>query len=170
MDRVIVGTQALKAPDWFRTMADLYPDRLILGLDAREGWVATSGWLETSTMEATVLAAQFDDLPLGGVIYTDIARDGMLTGPNLAATAALATQLRAPVIASGGVGTLEDLERLKALPIIGCIVGRAIYDGRFRLSEARQGAGEQASAPATTPPGSSPTPTRHSAPDGLSKS
>jgi len=86
---------------------------------------------------AVTLAEQFDDLPLGGVVYTDIMRDGMLAGPNLAATEALARRLRTPVIASGGVGTLQDVERLAALPIAACIVGRALYEGRFRLGEAR---------------------------------
>jgi phosphoribosylformimino-5-aminoimidazole carboxamide ribotide isomerase len=147
LERVIVGTQALKDPAWFRTMIQSYPGRLLLGLDAREGRVATGGWLEVSSVEATELAEQFDDLPLGGVVYTDIARDGMLGGPNLAATEALAVRLTAPVIASGGVGNLEDLERLAALPIAACIVGRALYDGRFRLSEARERAGDRSVAP-----------------------
>lgn len=142
LDRVIVGTQALKDPAWFRSMAETFPGRLVLGLDAREGRVATEGWLDVSSVEATELADQFDDLPLAAVIYTDIARDGMLSGPNLAATEALARRLKTPVIASGGVGTLEDLARLAALPVAACIVGRALYDGRFRLSEARKLAGD----------------------------
>src|SRR5581483_9656569 len=122
VERVIVGTQALKAPGWFRTMARAYPERLLLGLDARDGRVATGGWLDVSSVEATALAAQFDDLPLGGVVYTDIARDGMLEGPNVAATEALAARLKTPVIASGGVGSLEDVVHLAALPIAACIV------------------------------------------------
>src|SRR3954468_9766296 len=147
LERVIVGTQALKDPAWFRTMAETYPGRLILGLDARDGHVATEGWLDVSTVVATALAEQFDDLPLAALIYTDIARDGMLAGPNLAATEALATRLKTPVLASGGVGTLEDLERLSALPIVACIVGRALYDGRFRFSEARKRAGDLSATP-----------------------
>jgi phosphoribosylformimino-5-aminoimidazole carboxamide ribotide isomerase len=83
---------------------------------------------------------------MAGVVYTDIARDGMLQGPNLAATEALAVRLRTPVIASGGVGSLEDLERLAALPIAACIVGRALYDGRFRFSDARKRAGGRSTA------------------------
>jgi phosphoribosylformimino-5-aminoimidazole carboxamide ribotide isomerase len=142
LERVIVGTQALKDPPWFRAMALKYEGRLILGLDARDGRVATEGWLDVSTVEATTLAEQFDDLPLAGVVYTDIARDGMLDGPNLAATEALAVRLKTPVIASGGVGSLEDLERLAALPIAACIVGRALYEGRFRYHEARKRAGD----------------------------
>ena len=105
------------------------------------------GWLDVSSVVASTLAVQFDDLPLGGVIYTDIARDGMLEGPDLAATEALARRLKTPVIASGGVGSLEDLARLAALPIAACIVGRALYEGRFRLSEARERAGDRSSTP-----------------------
>lgn len=142
LERVIVGTQALKDPAWFRAMVEKYPGRLVLGLDARDGRVATDGWLDVSSVEAADLAGQFDDLPLAAVVYTDIARDGMLAGPNVAATDSLARRLRAPVIASGGVGTLDDLERLAALPVAGCIVGRALYEGRFRLGEARHRAGD----------------------------
>ena len=147
LDRVIVGTQALKDPAWFRAMADRYPGRLVLGLDARDGRVVTEGWLDVSSVEATSLAEQFDDLPLGAVVYTDISRDGMLEGPNLDSTEALARRLKTPVIASGGVGSLQDVARLAELPIAGCIVGRALYDGRFRLSEARERAGERSSTP-----------------------
>ncbi len=88
IERVVVGTQALKDPHWFRTMAETFPERLVLGLDAKDGRVATSGWLDVSTVVATTLAEQFDDLPLAAVVYTDIAKDGMLEGPNLAATEA----------------------------------------------------------------------------------
>jgi phosphoribosylformimino-5-aminoimidazole carboxamide ribotide isomerase len=136
IERVIVGTQALKDPDWFRRLATRHPGRIVLGLDAREGKVATAGWLDVSQVEAVALAEQFDDLPLAAVIYTDIARDGMLGGPNLEATAALASRLKTPVVASGGVSTLEDLERLAATPVSACIVGRALYERRFRLREA----------------------------------
>ena len=137
----------MKDPAWFRSMIRTYPGRLVLGLDARDGRVATGGWLDVSSVEAVELAEQFDDLPLAGVVYTDIARDGMLEGPNVAATEALARRLTAPVIASGGVGSLEDLASLAALPIAACIVGRALYDGRFRLSEARERAGDRSVAP-----------------------
>ena len=142
IERVVVGTQALKHPEWFRRIALTYPNRVVLGLDARDGRVATDGWLDLSSVEAVTLAEQFDDLPLGGVVYTDISRDGMLQGPNLAATEALARRLKTPVIASGGVGSLEDVAHLAALPIVACIVGRALYDGRFRLDEARKRAGD----------------------------
>ena len=129
---MIVGTKALREPAWFAEMAAKYPGRLVLGLDARDGRVATAGWLDVSDVDAVDLALRFDDLPLAGVIYTDIARDGMLEGPNLEATGALARRLKAPVTASGGVARLEDLAALATLPVAACIVGRALYDGRFR--------------------------------------
>jgi phosphoribosylformimino-5-aminoimidazole carboxamide ribotide isomerase len=136
LDHVVVGTQALRDPDWFGRMAEAFPGRLLLGLDARDGRVAAQGWLEVSSVAPLALAREFDPLPLAGIIYTDIARDGTLEGPNLAAIAALAGAVRTPVFASGGVGTLEDLQRLASLPIAGCIVGRALYEGRFSLRSA----------------------------------
>lgn len=136
VERVIVGTQALKDPGWFRAMAGRFPGRLILGLDAREGRVATEGWLNVSSVSAIELAGQFDSLPLAAVVYTDIASDGMLGGVNLEATSALAGRLQAPLIASGGIGTLDDIRAVAKLPIAGCIVGRALYEGRFTLAEA----------------------------------
>ena len=136
LDRVIVGTQALRDPSWFRSMAEKHPGRLVLGLDARDGMVATDGWLETSNVSAADLAAQFDGLPLAAIIYTDIARDGTLEGPNLDATAALCRRVKTPVIASGGVGEIADVDRLATLPVAGCIVGRALYEGKFSLKDA----------------------------------
>jgi phosphoribosylformimino-5-aminoimidazole carboxamide ribotide isomerase len=141
IDRVIVGTQALRDPEWFRAMIESYPERVVLGVDARDGRVAAEGWLEDSDVPAWDLAKQFDGLPLAAVIYTDIAKDGMLEGPNLESTGMLAEQIETPVIASGGVSTLEDLERLSKLPIVGCIIGRALYEGRFALGEALERVG-----------------------------
>ena len=143
LDRVIVGTRALQDPPWFRSMVEKYPGRLTLGLDARDGRVATGGWLDVSHVEATTLALQFDDLPLAAIIYTDIARDGMLEGPNVETTESLARTLKTPVTASGGVGRLEDLARLAEGPVAACIVGRALYEGRFTLREARERAGDR---------------------------
>ncbi len=151
LSRVVVGTQALRDPEWFGVMAETYPGRLILGLDARDGRVATAGWLDVSTVQALTLARQFESLPLAGIIYTDIARDGTLEGPNFDAIAALAGAVRTPVIASGGVGELKDLERLGTLPIAGCIVGRALYEGRFTLSEAIRRAGATSGPTGGTP-------------------
>jgi phosphoribosylformimino-5-aminoimidazole carboxamide ribotide isomerase len=136
VERLVVGTQALKDPEWFERMAETYPDRLFLGLDARDGRVATSGWLNLSSIVAVDLAKQFDHLPLAGIIYTDIARDGTLEGPNFEAIRALCRVVQTAIFASGGVGQLGDLERLAELPIMGCVVGRALYEGRFTLSEA----------------------------------
>jgi phosphoribosylformimino-5-aminoimidazole carboxamide ribotide isomerase len=136
LTRLVVGTQALKEPDWFTRMSQLYPNKLLLGLDARDGKVATEGWLETSSCPATVLAQRFAELPLAGLIYTDISRDGMLTGPNLTAQREMAEAVRLPVIASGGVATLKDIRNLAELPLAGCIVGRSIYEGTLNLAEA----------------------------------
>jgi phosphoribosylformimino-5-aminoimidazole carboxamide ribotide isomerase len=147
LDRVIVGTRALQDPPWFRSMVEKHPGRLTLGLDAKDGRVATGGWLDVSTVDALALALQFDDLPLASVIYTDIARDGMLEGPNVETTRDLALALKTPVTASGGVGRLEDLARLAETPVEACIVGRALYEGRFRLTEAREQAGDRSTAP-----------------------
>ncbi|GAC1315636.1 MAG: 1-(5-phosphoribosyl)-5-[(5-phosphoribosylamino) methylideneamino]imidazole-4-carboxamide isomerase [Isosphaeraceae bacterium] len=147
IDRVIVGTRALKDPKWFRGLVERFPGKIVLGLDARDGRVATEGWLEVSSIDASELALGFDDLLLAAIVYTDIACDGMLQGPNADATADLARKCRAPVIASGGIGGLEDLSRLAALPISACIVGRALYDGRFNLREARASARDDGTAP-----------------------
>jgi phosphoribosylformimino-5-aminoimidazole carboxamide ribotide isomerase len=136
LDRVVVGTQALRDPDWFARMAELFPGRLLLGLDARDGRVATEGWIDVSSIQALTFARQFESLPIAGIIYTDIERDGMLGGPNLESIAALAGSVKTPVIASGGIGELKDLDHLAALPVAGCIVGRALYEGRFSLSQA----------------------------------
>ena len=136
LDRVIVGTQALRDPEWFRSMAEKHPGRLVLGLDARDGMVATDGWLETANVSAAELAARIDDLPLAAIIYTDIARDGTLEGPSLDSTAELCRRVKTPVIASGGVGELADIDRLATLPVAGCIVGRALYEGKFSLKDA----------------------------------
>jgi phosphoribosylformimino-5-aminoimidazole carboxamide ribotide isomerase len=136
VDRVVVGTQALRDPDWFSRMAELYPGRLILGLDARDGRVATEAWIDVSSIQALAFARQFDSLPLAGIIYTDIAKDGMLGGPNVEAIAALAGSVKTPLIASGGIGELIHLLHLAELRVAGCIVGRALYEGRFSLAEA----------------------------------
>ncbi len=136
IDRLIVGTQALKDPAWFEMMTARYPGHLILGLDAKDGQVATEGWLDVSSVVATELARQYDTLPLAGIIYTDIGRDGMLEGPNVEATEALARNLQTPVTASGGVGRLDDLRKLAETPVAACIVGVALYRHHFTLAEA----------------------------------
>ncbi len=140
--RVILGSAAVKNPALVHEACKAYPGRIAVGIDARDGMVATEGWAETSTLSAAGLALRFEDAGVSAVIYTDIARDGMMTGLNLGATDALAARLRTPVIASGGVGSLADLEALIRTPqalagrIEGVIVGRALYDGRVELPEA----------------------------------
>ena len=140
--RLVVGTQALKAPQWFEQMARQFPGRLVLGLDARDGRVATGGWLETSDVDALELARRYQHLPLAAIVYTDIARDGMMQGPNLAGVGRLVQGSELPVIASGGVSTVEDIRRLAQLGAAGCIVGRALYERAFTLPDALAAAGE----------------------------
>jgi len=135
--RVVIGTAALKEPEWFRKMCRLFPGKLCLGIDARDGWVATAGWLETSQTKAYDLARQFLDEPLAAVIFTDIATDGMLAGPNAPAMAEMQqTMAKVGVIASGGVTTAADVARLAAVPMAGAIIGRALYEGTLTLTDA----------------------------------
>jgi phosphoribosylformimino-5-aminoimidazole carboxamide ribotide isomerase len=136
LERVVIGTLAVKEPEWFRQMCRQFPGRLALGLDARHGMVATEGWLETSRVAAVDLAAQFAREPIAALIYTDIETDGMLAGPNLAALAEMVAAVDLPVIASGGITTADDVARLAALPVAGCIIGRALYEGSLSLKDA----------------------------------
>jgi phosphoribosylformimino-5-aminoimidazole carboxamide ribotide isomerase len=134
--RLVIGTLALKEPEWFRRMCRRFPGQLVLGIDARDGYVATHGWLQTSQTAATELAKQFEEEPIAGIVYTDIATDGMLAGPNVAAMAQMQAAVRHPVIASGGVTTKDDVARLAAIPMAGCIIGRALYEGTLTLPDA----------------------------------
>lgn len=139
VSRVILGTAALRDPDLVRAAAGAAPGRVAVGIDARGGRVAVEGWAETSDMTVLDLARKFEDAGVAAIIYTDIDRDGVLTGPNVEATAALARAIDIPVIASGGVSSLDDLRALVAVAdsgITGVISGRAIYDGRITLAEA----------------------------------
>jgi phosphoribosylformimino-5-aminoimidazole carboxamide ribotide isomerase len=136
LSRLVIGTLALKQPDWFRSMCRRFPARLVLGIDAREGRVATHGWLETSDMLATDLARQFAAEPMAAIVYTDIATDGMLQGPNLDALRDMQRAVDIPVIASGGVTTADDVERLTGIGVAGCIIGRALYEGTLTLKDA----------------------------------
>ncbi len=134
--RVVIGTLALKQPAWFRQMCRKFPERIALGLDARQGAVATEGWLETSGTSALELALGFADEPLAAIIYTDIDTDGMLSGPNFESIVALQQAVRVPVVASGGVTTGEDVSQLAALGVTDCIIGRALYEETLSLSDA----------------------------------
>jgi phosphoribosylformimino-5-aminoimidazole carboxamide ribotide isomerase len=136
LDRVVVGTQALKDPAWLEKICRRFPNQLVLGLDAKDGRVATDGWLEVSTCKAVDLAQQYSTWPLAALVYTDISRDGMLEGPNLETLAELAAAVSLPIIASGGVTSLDDIRRLADLGLAGCIIGRALYEGRLNLTEA----------------------------------
>ncbi|HEY6335117.1 MAG TPA: HisA/HisF-related TIM barrel protein, partial [Alphaproteobacteria bacterium] len=137
--RVILGTAALRKPALVREACNAYPGRVAVGVDARGGKVAVEGWAETSDMAAEDLALAFEDAGVAAIVYTDIDRDGALEGPNVAATAALARAITTPVIASGGVSSLDDLAAIKAHEadgIVGAIAGRALYDGRLDLAAA----------------------------------
>ncbi|MDR3521484.1 MAG: 1-(5-phosphoribosyl)-5-[(5-phosphoribosylamino)methylideneamino]imidazole-4-carboxamide isomerase [Acidocella sp.] len=139
--RVILGSAAAKNPAMVRDACAKFPDRIVVGIDARSGMVATEGWAETSTLAATELAARLEDAGISAIIYTDIARDGMLSGLNLAETTALAARLTVPVIASGGVADVADIIALKSASLTtqnlsGAIIGRALYDGRLNAAQA----------------------------------
>lgn len=134
--RVVIGTLAIKQPDWFRQMCAKFPGKLVLGIDARGGMVATEGWLETSQVRAVELAQGFAREKIAAIIYTDIETDGMLSGPNLGALDEMARAVDVPVIASGGVATADDITRLTKLPVAGCIIGRALYEGTLKLADA----------------------------------
>jgi phosphoribosylformimino-5-aminoimidazole carboxamide ribotide isomerase len=142
--RLVVGTSALTDPEWFREMCRQYPCRLVLGIDARDGRAATDGWLKTSEVSAIDLAVQFGNEPLAAIIYTDIATDGMMRGPNVEAMAHMQAAVDVPVIASGGVTTADDVARLAAAGLSGCIIGRALYENTITLADALRVAGEAA--------------------------
>jgi phosphoribosylformimino-5-aminoimidazole carboxamide ribotide isomerase len=136
LDRVILGTAALRDPDLVKRSARLFPNQIVVGIDARDGRVAVEGWTESSETSAIDLAQRFEDAGVAAIVYTDIARDGMLTGPNIEATAALAASIGIPVIVSGGVSTNEDIveaAKYHDKGICGVIVGRAIYTGNVDL-------------------------------------
>jgi phosphoribosylformimino-5-aminoimidazole carboxamide ribotide isomerase len=136
IDRAILGTRALQDPDWVRQMIVKYPNRIVLGLDARDGKVATHGWIHTSNASAIEVAQKFESTPLAAIVYTDIARDGMLTGPNIEALKEIAERISIPVIASGGIRSIEDIQSLLEHRIPAVIVGRALYEGRLDLKAA----------------------------------
>jgi phosphoribosylformimino-5-aminoimidazole carboxamide ribotide isomerase len=136
-ERVVLGTAAIRDPELVRAAATAHPHRLVLALDAKNGLVATDGWLEVSTRRAADVVRELAELPLAAILYTDIMRDGTRVGPNVDATARLAEEGGVPVLASGGVATLDDLRTLSGYRgIAGAIVGRALYDGAFTLEQA----------------------------------
>jgi phosphoribosylformimino-5-aminoimidazole carboxamide ribotide isomerase len=138
VSRVILGTAAVRDPEFVKAAAAAYPGRVAVGIDARGGKVAVEGWAETTELETAELARRFEDAGVAAVIFTDIERDGAMQGPNVEATAALARAVSIPVIASGGVSSMADLAALKGCgaPLDGVISGRALYDGRLDPAEA----------------------------------
>jgi phosphoribosylformimino-5-aminoimidazole carboxamide ribotide isomerase len=136
--RVVIGTAALEKWDWFKELvhASHYAHTLVLALDAREGVIATRGWTVSSGRTAVDVARTVSDWPIAAILYTDIAKDGMLTGPNFDQTRAVAEAGNVPVIASGGVGHIEHIRTLTTLPVWGAIVGRSLYEGKVDLKEA----------------------------------
>jgi phosphoribosylformimino-5-aminoimidazole carboxamide ribotide isomerase len=136
-DRVVLGTAAIRDPALVRDAATAHPHRIVLALDAKDGLVATDGWLAVSTRTAVEVVRELADLPIAAVLYTDIARDGTRAGPNVDATARLAEGGGLPVLAAGGIATLDDLRRLaERRGIAGAVVGRALYEKAFTLEEA----------------------------------
>ena len=142
---VIIGTQAVREPAFVSELCREFPGKVIVGLDARDGNVAVEGWAEGSGVDATELARQFEGAGVSAIVYTDIARDGMMQGVNFEATRALAEAISIPVIASGGVTNLDDIERLCEVAdvgISGAIIGRALYEGTIDLADAKQLVGD----------------------------
>ncbi|MEN2985278.1 MAG: 1-(5-phosphoribosyl)-5-[(5-phosphoribosylamino)methylideneamino]imidazole-4-carboxamide isomerase [Thermodesulfovibrionaceae bacterium] len=137
VDRVIFGTLAVENPEFIKDACKRFPERVIIGIDAKDGYLAVKGWTEVTAVKAVELAIKFQDYGIWGIIYTDIIRDGMLTGPNIEAIKSIVEVLKVPVIASGGVSSIEDIKKLKKIPKLwGVIVGKAIYSGAVNLKEA----------------------------------
>lgn len=141
VDRVVIGTAAVRDPDLVKSAARTFPQKIAVALDARDGRVAVEGWSKTSDLAAVDLAKRFEDAGVAAIIYTDIARDGLLTGLNLDAALVLAQAVKTPVIVSGGLASIEDIKSLlepRASKLAGAIAGRALYDGRLDGREALQ--------------------------------
>lgn len=136
IERIVIGTHALKKPEWFKEMCVRYPNKLVLGIDARNGMVATEGWKETSETSAVALAQEYLGVPIAAIIFTDIATDGMMRGPNIAATQMMKKAVNIPVVCSGGIASIEDVKNLADAHIAACIIGRALYEGAFTIPQA----------------------------------
>lgn len=137
--RVIIGTEAIKKPEFVKKICKIYPEQIVVGIDARNGRVAIDGWTHTTGIEAIELAKEFEGCGVAAINFTDIQRDGMQTGPNLDATLQLAEAVSIPVVASGGVSSIEDIKNLlpfERVGVAGVIVGRALYSGQLDLKEA----------------------------------
>lgn len=137
--RVIIGTEAIRNPDLVTDACKAFPDRIVVGIDARDGWAAIEGWTETTRVRAVDLARRFEDSGVAAINFTDIFRDGMQTGPNIAETRRMAESVSIPIVASGGVSTLDDIRNLLPLQsagVVGVITGKALYSGTLDLKEA----------------------------------
>jgi len=136
VERVIIGTKAVSDFEWFSEMAEKFSDKIVLGLDARGSKVSTHGWTKDSATNLLDFATEAAKLPLAAIIYTDITRDGMMAGPNFERTKALIEAVEMPVVASGGVGELSDIKKLAELGAEAVIIGRSLYEGTLKLSDA----------------------------------
>lgn len=132
---VIIGTAAIKNPPWLREMIDSYGDKIIVSIDARDGWIATDGWESISKKKASDYIKELKAYGLQRIVYTDIAKDGMLLGPNFKIYEELKDRVDIEVIASGGVTSIDDIRRLRELGLYGAIIGKALYDGKLDLRE-----------------------------------
>jgi len=137
-DRIIVGTKAIDSPAWIKELCATFPGRIAVGIDAKNGKVAVKGWTSVSEQTAIKFAKEIEESSPCALIFTDISRDGMLQGPNIASLEELLTTVKIPVIASGGISSLKDIEILCRLPIAGMIIGKALYTGDIIFSEAQQ--------------------------------
>jgi len=141
IDRIIIGTRAIEDPGFIVNLCDLYPNRIILGVDSEEGFIKTKGWQQETSIRTLDLIRRFNKFPLAGFIFTDISKDGMMEGPNLKATLEVASNTQLPVIASGGIASLEHINELsEAGSIYGAITGKALYEKAFTLEEAIEAA------------------------------
>jgi len=141
VSRVILGTAAHEDPALVGELTARYPGRVAVGIDARDGLVAIRGWVEVTSERAVDMARRFEDSGVACIIYTDISRDGMLSGPNVEATAEMAASVAIPVIASGGISSVSDIESYRDVPVEGIIIGKALYSGNVSLGEAIEAAG-----------------------------
>ncbi|MDR4507493.1 MAG: 1-(5-phosphoribosyl)-5-[(5-phosphoribosylamino)methylideneamino]imidazole-4-carboxamide isomerase [Candidatus Brocadiaceae bacterium] len=135
-DRVIVGTKAIDSPSWVKELCTTFPGRIAVGIDAKNGKVAVNGWTALSEQTAVAFAKEIEKASPCAIVYTDISKDGMLQGPNIPSLKEMLASVKIPIIASGGISSLRDIEILSRLPILGMIVGKALYTGHINLSEA----------------------------------
>ena len=136
VERVVLGSRALREPAWLRALCERFPGRIVAGIDARDGRVAVEGWAETSDIEALAFARELDPIGLRAIVFTDVATDGAMQGPNLPALRRLLDAVKTPVVASGGIASLDDVRRVAALPVEGMIIGKALFAGAFTLQAA----------------------------------